>query len=143
MGIKVDEISKIIKDQILHYDDKLEESETGSVITVGDGIALIHGLSDAMAGELLLFPHEVYGMVLNLEEDHVGAVLMGSDVLIGEGDIVKRTGRIVEVPVGDALLGRVVNALGQPIDGKAAIHTDRTRPIERVAPGVMTRYSSD
>ncbi|WP_281627584.1 F0F1 ATP synthase subunit alpha [Traorella massiliensis] len=141
MGIKVDEISKIIKDQILHYDDKLEESETGSVITVGDGIALIHGLSDAMAGELLLFPHEVYGMVLNLEEDHVGAVLMGSDVLIGEGDIVKRTGRIVEVPVGDALLGRVVNALGQPIDGKAAIHTDRTRPIERVAPGVMTRKS--
>lgn len=141
MGIKVDEISKIIKDQILHYDDKLEESETGSVITVGDGIALIHGLSDAMAGELLLFPHEVYGMVLNLEEDHVGAVLMGSDVLIGEGDIVKRTGRIVEVPVGDALLGRVVNALGQPIDGKEAIHTDRTRPIERVAPGVMTRKS--
>ena len=141
MGRKVDEISKIIKDQILHYDDKLEESETGSVITVGDGIALIHGLSDAMAGELLLFPHEVYGMVLNLEEDHVGAVLMGSDVLIGEGDIVKRTGRIVEVPVGDALLGRVVNALGQPIDGKEAIHTDRTRPIERVAPGVMTRKS--
>ncbi len=141
MSIKVEEISKIIKDQILHYDDQLEESETGSVITVGDGIALIHGLSHAMAGELLLFPHEVYGMVLNLEEDHVGAVLMGSDTLISEGDIVKRTGRIVEVPVGDALLGRVVNALGQPIDGKEAIRTDKTRPIERVAPGVMTRKS--
>ena len=141
MNLRPEEISKIIKQQILRYDEKLEESETGTVITIGDGIALIHGLTGAMAGELLLFPHDVYGMVLNLEEEHVGAVLMGSDSGISEGDIVKRTGKIVEVPVGDALLGRVVNALGQPIDGKEAIVTDRTRPIERVAPGVMTRKS--
>ena len=141
MNLRPEEISKIIKQQILRYDEKLEESETGTVITIGDGIALIHGLTGAMAGELLLFPHDVYGMVLNLEEEHVGAVLMGSDSGISEGDIVKRTGKIVEVPVGDALLGRVVNALGQPIDGKEAIVTDKTRPIERVAPGVMTRKS--
>lgn len=141
MNLRPEEISKIIKQQILQYDEKLEESETGTVITIGDGIALIHGLTGAMAGELLLFPHDVYGMVLNLEEEHVGAVLMGSDSGISEGDIVKRTGKIVEVPVGDALLGRVVNALGQPIDGKEAIVTDKTRPIERVAPGVMTRKS--
>ena len=110
MNLRPEEISKIIKQQILRYDEKLEESETGTVITIGDGIALIHGLTGAMAGELLLFPHDVYGMVLNLEEEHVGAVLMGSDSGISEGDIVKRTGKIVEVPVGDALLGRVVNA---------------------------------
>lgn len=141
MSLRPEEISRIIKQQILRYDEKLEESETGTVITIGDGIALIHGLTGAMAGELLLFPHDVYGMVLNLEEEHVGAVLMGSDAGISEGDTVKRTGRIVEVPVGDALLGRVVNALGQPIDGKEPIKTDKTRPIERVAPGVMTRKS--
>ncbi|MGN1344127.1 MAG: F0F1 ATP synthase subunit alpha [Traorella sp.] len=141
MNLRPEEISKIIKQQILRYDEKLEESETGSVVTIGDGIALIHGLNNAMAGELLLFPHDVYGMVLNLEEEHVGAVLMGSDAGIREGDVVKRTGRIVEVPVGDALLGRVVNALGQPIDGKGPIATTKTRPIERVAPGVMTRKS--
>ena len=141
MNLRPEEISKIIKQQILQYNEKLEESETGTVITIGDGIALIHGLTNAMAGELLLFPHDVYGMVLNLEEEHVGAVLMGSDAGIREGDTVKRTGKIVEVPVGDALLGRVVNALGQPIDGKGSIETTKTRPIERVAPGVMTRKS--
>ncbi len=141
MNLRPEEISKIIKQQILQYNEKMEESETGTVITIGDGIALIHGLTNAMAGELLLFPHDVYGMVLNLEEEHVGAVLMGSDSGIREGDTVKRTGKIVEVPVGDALLGRVVNALGQPIDGKGPIATTATRPIERVAPGVMTRKS--
>lgn len=141
MNLRPEEISKLIKEQIMRYDEKLEESETGTVITIGDGIALIHGLTNAMAGELLLFPHDVYGMVLNLEEEHVGAVLMGSDAHISEGDLVKRTGRIVEVPVGDQLLGRVVNALGQAIDGKEEIKTDKFRPIERVAPGVMTRKS--
>lgn len=141
MNLRPEEISKLIKEQIMRYDEKLEESETGTVITIGDGIALIHGLTNAMAGELLLFPHDVYGMVLNLEEEHVGAVLMGSDAHISEGDLVKRTGRIVEVPVGDQLLGRVVNALGQAIDGKEEIKTAKFRPIERVAPGVMTRKS--
>lgn len=141
MNLRPDEISKIIKEQIMRYDEVLEEAETGTVITIGDGIALIHGLANAMAGELLLFPGDVYGMVLNLEEENVGAVLMGSDAHISEGDTVKRTGRIVEVPVGDALLGRVVNALGQAIDGKEAIVSDKFRPIERVAPGVMTRKS--
>lgn len=141
MNLRPEEISQLIKEQIKHYDEKLEVSETGTVITIGDGIALIHGLENAMSGELLLFENDVYGMVLNLEEEHVGAVLMGSDKQISEGDIVKRTGRIVEVPVGDALLGRVVNALGQAIDGGRAIVTDKFRPIERVAPGVMTRKS--
>ena len=141
MNLRPDEISKIIKEQIMRYDEVLEEAETGTVITIGDGIALIHGLANAMAGELLLFPGDVYGMVLNLEEENVGAVLMGSDAHISEGDTVKRTGRIVEVPVGDVLLGRVVNALGQAIDGKEAIVSDKFRPIERVAPGVMTRKS--
>lgn len=141
MSLRPEEISKIIKEQIKHYDEKLEVGETGTVITIGDGIALVHGLENAMAGELLLFPHDVYGMVLNLEEDHVGAVLMGEDSGIKEGDEVKRTGRIVEVPVGDELLGRVVNALGQPIDGGMPFTTNKRRPIERVAPGVMTRKS--
>ena len=117
------------------------QNDVGYVIRVGDGIALIQGLDKAMSSELLLFPHDVYGMVLNLEEDHVGAVLLGDDTLIKEGDEVKRTGRIVEVPVGDGMLGRVVNALGQPIDGKGPIASDKTRPVERVAPGVMTRKS--
>ena len=141
MNLRPEEISKIIKDQILRYDDKLEEAETGTVITVGDGIALIHGLENAMSGELLLFDNDVYGMVQNLEEDHVGAVLLGSDAAISEGDVVRRTGRIVEVPVGDELLGRVVNALGQPIDGRGPFKATKFRPIERVAPGVMTRKS--
>ena len=141
MNLRPEEISKIIKEQIKRYDDALEVSETGTIITVGDGIALIYGLENAMAGELLLFPGNVYGMALNLEEEHVGAVIMGSDTNIKEGDEVKRTGRIVEVPVGDCMLGRVVNALGQAIDGGNPIHSDKFRPVERVAPGVMTRKS--
>lgn len=141
MNLRPEEISKVIKDQIKRYDEKLEVSESGTVITIGDGIALIHGLEKAMAGELLLFPGDVYGMVLNLEEDHVGAVLMGDDTGIKEGDQVRRTGKIVEVPVGDMMLGRVVNALGQAIDGGSEIKSDKYRPVERVAPGVMTRKS--
>lgn len=141
MSLKPEEISKLIKDQIRRYDEDLEIDETGTIITVGDGIALIYGLQNAMAGELLRFPGDVYGMVLNLEEEHVGAVLMGDDSNIREGDEVKRTGRIVEVPVGDGMLGRVVNALGQAIDGGEPIKSDKFRPVERVAPGVMTRKS--
>ena len=141
MSLRPEEISAPIKEQIKHYEDKIQSNDVGYVIRVGDGIALIQGLDKAMSSELLLFPHDVYGMVLNLEEDHVGAVLLGDDTLIKEGDEVKRTGRIVEVPVGDGMLGRVVNALGQPIDGKGPIASDKTRPVERVAPGVMTRKS--
>lgn len=141
MSLRPEEISALIKEQIKHYEDKIQSNDVGHVITVGDGIALIEGLDNAMASELLLFPNNVYGMVLNLEEDHVGAVLMGNDSGIKEGDEVKRTGRIVEVPVGDCMLGRVVNALGQAIDGGAEIQSDKTRPVERVAPGVMTRKS--
>ena len=141
MSLKPEEISKLIKDQIRRYDEDLEIDETGTIITVGDGIALIYGLQNAMAGELLRFPGDIYGMVLNLEEEHVGAVLMGDDSNIREGDEVKRTGRIVEVPVWDGMLGRVVNALGQAIDGGEPIKSDKFRPVERVAPGVMTRKS--
>ena len=141
VSLRPEEISKLIKEQIRRDDEELEVGETGSVITIGDGIALVHGLQNAMSGELLLFPHDVYGMVLNLEEEHVGAVLMGDDSGIKEGDEVKRTGKIVEVPVGDMMLGRVVNALGQAIDGGAPITSDVYRPVERVAPGVMTRKS--
>ncbi|MEG0468550.1 MAG: F0F1 ATP synthase subunit alpha, partial [Longicatena sp.] len=141
MSLKPEEISKLLKEQIRRYDDEIEVGETGTVITIGDGIALVYGLRNAMAGELLLFPHDVYGMVLNLEEEHVGAVLMGNDTGIKEGDEVRRTGKIVEVPVGDMMLGRVVNALGQAIDGGEAITSDTYRPVERVAPGVMTRKS--
>ena len=141
MSLKPEEISKLIKDQIRRYVEDLEIDETGTIITVGDGIALIYGLQNAMAGELLRFPGDIYGMVLNLEEEHVGAVLMGDDSNIREGDEVKRTGRIVEVPVGDGMLGRVVNALGQAIDGGEPIKSDKFRPVERVAPGVMTRKS--
>ncbi len=141
MNIRPEEISKLIKEQIKHYQDQLEVDEVGTIITIGDGIALVHGLQNAMAGELLLFPGDVYGMVLNLEEEHVGAVLMGDDTNIKEGDEVKRTGRIIEVPVGDGMLGRVVNALGQAIDGGDAIQSSVFRPVERVAPGVMTRKS--
>lgn len=141
MSLRPEEISALIKEQIKHYEDKIQSNDVGYVIRVGDGIALIQGLDKAMSSELLLFPHDVYGMVLNLEEDHVGAVLLGDDTLIKEGDEVKRTGRIVEVPVGDGMLGRVVNALGLPIDGKGPIVCNRTRPVERVAPGVMTRKS--
>ncbi len=141
VSLRPEEISKLIKEQIRRYDDELEVGETGTVITIGDGISLVHGLKNAMSGELLLFPHDVYGMVLNLEEEHVGAVLLGDDKGIKEGDEVKRTGKIVEVPVGDMMLGRVVNALGQAIDGGTPIVSDKFRPVERVAPGVMTRKS--
>lgn len=137
--LKPAEISALIKEQIKHYHDKIEMNDVGTVISVGDGIALIQGLEHAMASELLLFPGDVYGMILNLEENHVAAVLLGDDTGIKEGDEVKRTNRIVEVPVGDGMLGRVVNALGQPIDGKGEIPSTKTRPVERVAPGVMTR----
>lgn len=141
MAIRPEEISALIREQILHYEESIESNDIGTVITVGDGIALIQGLDKAMASELLLFPNDVYGMVLNLEEDHVGAVILGNDVTIKEGDEVRRTKRIVEVPVGDNMLGRVVNSLGQAIDGKGDIKYDKTRPVERVAPGVMTRKS--
>ncbi|MGQ4810296.1 ATP synthase subunit alpha [Candidatus Entotheonellaceae bacterium PAL068K] len=133
------EISEIIKRQIEGFTTEVELAETGSVISVGDGIARIYGLEKCMAGELLQFPHTIYGMALNLEEDNVGAVLLGKDIEIKEGDEVKRTGRIMEVPVGKALIGRVVNALGQPIDGKGAIDTTESSPIERIAPGVVNR----
>ena len=141
MNLRPEEISSVIKEQIKRYSAELEVSEVGTVIQVADGIARIHGLEKAMQGELLEFPGEVYGMVLNLEEDNVGAVLLGDSRNINEGDTVKTTGRVVEVPVGDALTGRVVNALGQPIDGKGPINTDKTRQIERVASGVITRKS--
>ena len=143
MNLRPEEISSVIKEQIERYASRLEVSDVGTVIQVADGIARIHGLEKAMQGELLEFPGEVYGMVLNREEDNVGAVLLGSQRSIAEGDTVKTTGRVVEVPVGDAMLGRVVNALGQPIDGKGPIHTEKFRQIERVAPGVITRKSVD
>ena len=139
--MKTTEISALIKQQIKNYSHKVESHDVGVVVTVGDGIAIVSGLDDAMNGELLLFPNDIYGMVMNLNEDSVGAVLLGDDNDIKEGDIVKRTKAVVEVPVGDALLGRVVNALGQPIDGFGEIETTKMRPIERIAPGVMTRKS--
>ncbi len=143
MNLRPEEISSVIKDQIKRYAAELEVSEVGTVIQVADGIARIHGLEKAMQGELLEFPGEVYGMVMNLEEDNVGAVLLGNTQNIKEGDTVKTTGRVVEVPVGDCMLGRVVNALGQPIDEKGPIRTDKYRQIERVASGVITRKSVD
>ena len=143
MNLRPEEISSVIKDQIKRYASELEVSDVGTVIQVADGIARVHGLEKAMQGELLEFPGDIYGMVLNLEEDNVGAVLLGSAKNINEGDTVKTTGRVVEVPVGDVLLGRVVNALGQPIDGKGPIQTDKYRKIERVASGVITRKSVD
>lgn len=141
MNLRPEEISSVIKEQIKNYNNKLQVSDVGTVIQVGDGIARIHGLSKCMAGELLEFPGEVYGMALNLEEDNIGAVLMGSDQKIKEGDMVKPTGKIVEVPVGEQLIGRVVNALGQPIDGKGPIKTSKTRPVESNAPTVLDRKS--
>lgn len=143
MNLRPEEISSVIKEQIARYASTLEVADVGTVIQVADGIARIHGLENAMQGELLEFPGEVYGMVLNLEEDNVGAVLLGANKNINEGDTVKTTGRVVEVPVGDALIGRVVNALGQPIDGKGPIETDKYRAIERVASGVISRKSVD
>ncbi len=141
MELRAEEISQIIKDQIENYDKKVEVSETGTILTVGDGIARIYGLEKAMSGELLLFPHDIYGMVLNLEEDNVGAAIFGEDIEIKEGDEVKRTGKIVEVPVGKGILGRVVNALGQPIDGKGPLESNETRRVEIKAPGIVDRQS--
>ena len=141
MQIKAEEISSIIQDKIKGFDQRVDVTETGYVIQVGDGIAKVYGLEGAMAGELLEFPGDVFGVALNLEEDSVGAVLMGSDTGIKEGDSVKRTGRIAEVPVGEALVGRVVDAMGQPIDGKGPIQTTETRLIEVRAPGVVERQS--
>ncbi len=143
MNLRPEEISSVIKEEIKKYGTDFEVADVGTVIQVADGIARIHGLEKAMEGELLEFPGEVYGMVLNLEEDNVGAVLLGSERNINEGDIVKTTGRVVEVPAGDAMLGRVVNALGQPIDGKGPIETDKYRQVERVASGVISRKSVD
>ena len=143
MNLRPEEISSVIKEQIKRYAAQLEVADVGTVIQVADGIARIHGLDNAMQGELLEFPGEVYGMVLNLEEDNVGAVLLGAQRNVNEGDTVKTTGRVVEVPVGDAMLGRVVNALGQPIDGKGPIETNKYRQIERVASGVISRKSVD
>lgn len=141
MDLRPEEISSVIKEQIKKYEQKLDMVDVGTVIQVGDGIARIHGLEGCMAGELIEFPGEIYGMALNLEEDNVGCVLLGPDREIKEGDTVKRTKRIVEVPVGDVMMGRVVNALGQPIDGKGPINATKYRPIERIAPGVITRES--
>ncbi len=141
MKLRPDEISSILKEQVKRYEDKLQTEDVGSVIMVGDGIARVYGLDNCMSGELLEFPHGVFGIALNLEEDVVGCVLLGSDENIVEGDTVKRTKRIVEVPTGEAMIGRVVNALGQPIDGLGKIETNTFRPIERVAPGVITRKS--
>ncbi len=141
MNLKPEEISAVIKEQIKGYKSKLEVSDFGTVIQVGDGIARIYGLENCMAGELLEFPGEIYGMALNLEEDNVGTVILGPDNEIKEGDVVKPTGKVVEVPVGDELIGRVVNALGQPIDGKGPIKSTKYRPIENAAPGVLQRKS--
>ena len=143
MNLRPEEISSVIKEQIKRYASELNVSDVGTVIQVADGIARIHGLEKAMQGELLEFPDEVYGMVLNLEEDNVGAVLLGESKNIREGDTVKTTGKVVEVPVGDCMLGRVVNALGQPIDGKGPIQAKKHREIERVASGVISRKSVD
>ncbi len=141
MEIKVDEISELLKKQITDFEKKVDVSEVGSVVSVGDGISRIYGLDNCMAMELLEFPNNVFGMALNLEEDSVGAVLFGDDKFIKEGDIVKRTGRIMSVPVGQAMVGRVVNAIGQPIDGKGPIQTDETRIVDVVAPGIIDRKS--
>ena len=141
MSLRADEISSLIQKQIEGFDGSIELKETGRVISVGDGIARIHGLENAMSGELLSFPGNLVGMVLNLEEDNVGAILLGFDNDIKEGDEVKRTGRIMEVPIGPEMVGRVVNSLGEPIDGKGPIKTDKFGPIERIAPGVIERKS--
>jgi F-type H+/Na+-transporting ATPase subunit alpha len=139
MDIRADEISKIIRDQIGSYAVDVNVAEVGTVVTIGDGIARVHGIERAMAGEMIEFPHGVFGIALNLEEDSVGTVLLGNYKMIKEGDAVKRTGRIISVPVGDEMLGRVVNALGQPLDGKGPILTKQFLPVERIAPGVVDR----
>ena len=141
MDLRPEEIRAVIKEQIKNYGVKLETANVGTVIQVGDGIARVHGLEKCMAGELLEFPNDVFGLAQNLEEDNIGVVLLGSDMLVKEGDTVKATGRVVEVPVGEELIGRVVNSLGQPIDGKGPINTKKYRPIEYPAPGVIDRKS--
>ncbi|WP_338970016.1 F0F1 ATP synthase subunit alpha [Spiroplasma endosymbiont of Labia minor] len=143
MALNIKEISEVIERQIKQYGKEIVKSEEGTVVTVGDGVTLLYGLDNAMMGELLVFPNNIYGMVLNLEDGAVGAVLMGDDSLVKEGDTVKRTGRVVEIRVGNELLGRVVNALGQPIDGNGDIKTNKFRPVERIASGVMARQSVD
>src|ERR1700688_3415369 len=139
MNIKADEISKIIREQIGSYAVDVDVAEVGSIISLGDGIARVHGIENAMAGEMLEFPYGVFGIALNLEEESVGAVLLGDFKQLKEGDVVKRTGRIISVPVGDEMIGRVVNALGQPIDGKGPIQTKTFFAVERLAPGVVER----
>ena len=139
MDLKPDEISTLIKNEIENYSNELDVSDFGRVMQVGDGIARVYGLRHCMSGELLKFPHDVYGMALNLEEDNVGAVILGDDYEIGEGDIVKPTGQVVQMPVGEEMIGRVVDALGRPIDGGSAIHTEEWRPVECPAPGVLDR----
>ena len=143
MKINASEISALIKEQIKNYRHKVDSNDVGTVISVGDGIANVYGLEKAMLGELLLFPNEVYGMVMNLESDSVGVVLLGNDSLVKEGDLVNRTKMVMEVPVGENMLGRVVNSLGQPIDGLGEIKTTKNRPIEVIAPGVIKRKSVD
>src|SRR3954471_1465118 len=138
-GIKADEITKILKEQIANFDSTVTTDEVGTVISLGDGIARVHGLDKVMAGELLEFPHGIAGLAMSLEEDQVGAVLLGDYTEISEGNEVKRTGRIASVPVGEAMIGRVVNALGQPIDDKGPINTTQFLPVERIAPGVIDR----
>lgn len=139
--LKADEITELLRQQIENYEQRVQVDEVGTVISLGDGIARIHGLDKVMAGELIEFPHGVAGLAMNLDEDQVGAVLLGDYTLISEGDQVKRTGKIMSVPVGDAMIGRVVNALGQPIDDKGPIDTPHSLPIERLAPGVIARKS--
>src|SRR4249920_2594695 len=139
MDIKAEEISKIIRDQIGSYAVDVDVAEVGTIVSIGDGIARVHGVQNTMAGEMLEFPHGVYGIALNLEEESVGTVLLGDYKEIKEGDTVKRTGRIISVPVGEEMLGRVVNALGQPLDGKGPVNTSQFSPIERLAPGVVDR----
>ena len=141
MNVKPEEITSIIKKQIESYEHKIQTVDSGTIIQIGDGIARVYGIEDCMEGELLEFPNDVYGMALNLEQDNVGCVLLGPEKGIKEGDVVKRTGRVVEVPVGEALIGRVVNALGQPLDGKGPIKCTQTRAIELEAPGVIERKS--
>ncbi len=141
MQLKPEDISKIIKAQIRDYDCRIEQSETGTVIQVGDGIAKVHGLANCMSNELIEFPCGEYGMAMNLEENSVSLVILGKDDEIREGDVVKRTGKVVSVPVGEELIGRVVNSLGQPIDGKGPITAEKTSPIEKIAPGIITRKS--
>src|SRR6056297_2321201 len=139
MKLRPEEISQIIKEEIKNYETELETTGVGTVLDVGDGIAHVYGLKDAMSGELLEFPNDVYGMVLNLEEDNIGCVLLGDETKIEEGDTVKRTERVVEVPVGNNIVGRVVNSLGQPLDGEGPIEAEKYRPVEKKAPGVVER----